>query len=339
MLFPIGDDNRDVSGRAVVTLGLILANLVVYFVFQGGGSNDLFTYGWSVIPYEITNGVDLTEPQVVQLDGERVVIPQAPGPWPIYLTILSAMFMHGGFMHLFGNLLYLWIFGDNVEHRFGKRAFILFYLVSGVAATFAQIALSPEGVIPNLGASGAISGVLGAYLVLFPRNKIHTLFFFWIVSLPASVVIGLWIILQLFSGWGTMTAPDVAGGVAYGAHVGGFFAGAVLALVMRGVIKDERPSVLTRREEQAQGKQEKAEAPGWPLASSLEPPAPGRRNITVRRRDRTSQPWFVLRNGRQYGPVSHAQLADLYESGDLKASDYVWTNGMMSWQPAGRVLS
>jgi hypothetical protein len=108
---------------------------------------------------------------------------------------------------------------------------------------------------------------------------------------------------------------------------------------MRGVIKDERPSVLTRREEQAQGKQEKAEAPDWPLASSLEPPAPGRRNITVRRRDRTSQPWFVLRNGRQYGPVSHAQLADLYESGDLKASDYVWTNGMMSWQPAGRVLS
>jgi len=156
------------------------------------------------------------------------------------LTLLSSMFMHGGIGHLLGNMLYLWIFGDNVEHRFGWRVFLLFYLLSGLAASAAQIFLDPQSVVPSLGASGAISGVLGAYMVLFPRNRVYAVFFFWIVTIPALVAIGLWIILQLFSGWGTIVAGSQAGGgVAYGAHIGGFVAGIVMATILRFVIKEE----------------------------------------------------------------------------------------------------
>ncbi len=247
MLFPLGDDNRKVTGTAYVTIALLLLNLAVFFLFQQAGANADFTYGWSVIPLEISTGQDLVEDQTLTVDGQRVTIPEAPGPVPIYLTILSAMFMHGGYLHLGGNLLYLWIFGDNVEHRFGAAAFLVLYLASGVAGTFAQIYLDPTSVVPNLGASGAISGVLGAYLVLFPRNRVHTLFFYFVVSLPAVVVIGFWIALQFFNGLGAvMVTEETAGGVAYGAHVGGFVAGAVLALVLRMVIKKEPDSPLAR---------------------------------------------------------------------------------------------
>ena len=167
-------------------------------------------------------------------------IPQAPGPPLIYLTLLTSMFMHGGFGHLFGNLLYLWIFGDNVEHRFGWKVFLGFYLVSGLAASFTQILLDPASVIPTLGASGAISGVLGAYMVLFPRNRVRALFFIRIISVPAVVAIGLWIGFQFLSGWGTLMAgSESGGGVAYGAHIGGFVAGVILALILRTVIKEE----------------------------------------------------------------------------------------------------
>lgn len=237
MLIPLGDDNRKLSGPAYVTWILIAANLAVFFLLQQAGANEEFTYGWSIIPYEIANGVDLTSPQEVAVGRESVTIPQAPGPTPIYLTILSAMFMHGGFAHLFGNLLYLWIFGDNVEHRFGSGAFLAFYLVSGLAATVGQIALGPESVIPNLGASGAISGVLGAYIVLFPRNRVQALFFYFIVSIPAAVAIGVWILFQFFNGIGSvMVSQETVGGVAYAAHIGGFAAGVVLALILRQVI-------------------------------------------------------------------------------------------------------
>ena len=246
MLFPIGDDDRKLSGPAFITLGLILANLVVFFLFQGMGANGVFTYGWSVVPLEIVTGQDLVEPIGVDTPQGRVAIPQAPGPSPIYLTILSAMFMHGGFAHLFGNLLYLWIFGDNVEHRFGSLAFLGFYLASGIAATAAQIALGPESVIPNLGASGAISGVLGAYLVLFPRNRVHALLFWYVVSVPAVVAIGLWIAFQFINGWGAIMVSEQTGGVAYGAHIGGFFAGVVLAFILRARVKEEPPNVFQR---------------------------------------------------------------------------------------------
>lgn len=234
MLFPIGDDDRRLHGTPYVTITFIVLNLFVFFVLQQAGANTDFIYGWSVIPAEITQGVDQTTTQVVEVGGQRVEIPAAPGPRPIYLTILSAMFMHGGYAHLIGNLLYLWIFGDNVEEHMGSVAFGVFYLLCGVAATLAQVALDPTGLVPNLGASGAISGVLGAYLVFFPRNRVYALFFYMLVSVPAVVVIGLWIVFQFFSGVGAvMAAETTVGGVAYGAHIGGFVVGVLVAGVWR----------------------------------------------------------------------------------------------------------
>jgi membrane associated rhomboid family serine protease len=256
MLFPISDDDRKISGPALVTKGLILANLVVFFLLQQGGANEAFTSGFSVIPAEITTGTDITASQTVQVDGESIPIPQAPGPTPIYLTIFTAMFMHAGLLHLFGNLLYLWIFGDNVEHRFGSGAFLLFYLASGITATFAQVWLGPDSIIPNLGASGAISGVLGAYLILFPRNRVHALLFYFVVSVPAIVAIGMWIVFQFLNGYGAFIASQQTGGVAYGAHIGGFFAGIVLAMILRVIIrKPERPNVFARASEHDHSRQ------------------------------------------------------------------------------------
>ncbi|ARA94964.1 MAG: rhomboid family intramembrane serine protease [Bacteroidetes bacterium] len=247
-MFPIGDDDRALRRPAYITIGLVLANLAVFFFLQQAGYNEAFIYGWSVIPREIVTGEDLVQPQTVRLGPDQVVqIPQAPGPSPIYLTILVAMFMHGGYAHLFGNLLYLWIFGDNVEHRFGAVPFLLFYLVSGIVATFAQILIDPGSVVPNLGASGAISGVLGAYLVLFPRNRVYFLFWFYVLSVPAVVAIGLWIVFQFVNGFGAiMMAEQTIGGVAYAAHIGGFLAGVVLALLMRTRYTDEATNVYRR---------------------------------------------------------------------------------------------
>lgn len=245
MLFPISDDDRHLSGPAYVTIALLLANVVVFGLQL---ANPEMIYGWSTIPAEITTGQDLVNsvPADTQVR-DLSQIPQRPGPVPIYLTLLSSMFMHGGFGHLFGNLLYLWIFGDNVEHRFGHGAFLAFYLVSGLAASAAQIALDPGSVIPNLGASGAISGVLGAYLVLFPKNRVHAVFFYRVVAVPAFFALGLWIVLQFINGFGAIAATEQTGGVAYGAHIGGFVAGVVLALVLRGII-EERPNRLSRAE-------------------------------------------------------------------------------------------
>lgn len=247
MLLPIGDENVKGAAPAWVTYLLIIANVVVFFVFQGAGSNEAFTYGYSVIPQEIVTGEDFTESQIVEFQGQTIEIPQYPGPSPIYLTIITAMFMHGGLLHLLGNLLYLWIFGDNVEHRFGPIPFIILYFVSGIAATVVQIALDPSSVIPNLGASGAVSGVLGAYLVLYPRNRVRAIFFYFIVSIPAVVAIGVWIVMQLFAGWGSYASgADALGGVAYGAHIGGFFAGMILASIMRLFINREKPNIYSR---------------------------------------------------------------------------------------------
>lgn len=253
MLLPIGDDDHDLYRPSYVTTTLLVLNAAVFVFLQGASSENAFTYGWSAIPYELTTGIDLTGVYRVMVDGRTVSIPHAPGPPVIWLTALSAMFMHGGIGHLFGNLLYLWVFGDNVEHRFGHRVFLAFYLVSGLVATGAQVALAPESIIPTLGASGAISGVLGAYLVLFPRNRVYALFFVWVVAIPAVVAIGLWIALQFVLGWSAISAPGAGGGgVAFGAHIGGFVAGAVLASILRIFIREERPGlfseVASRRE-------------------------------------------------------------------------------------------
>jgi membrane associated rhomboid family serine protease len=251
VLFPIGDEDKKRSGPAFVMGVLILLNVGAFWLQL---QDPEITYSYGLIPYEVTQGEDLVNERRADVTPRSPQeIPQRPGPSPIYLTLLTSMFLHGGWLHLGGNMLYLWIFGDNVEHRFGHGVFILFYLVSGLAAAAAQIALAPESLVPMIGASGAISGVLGAYLVLFPRNRVHAIFFFRVVSVPAFVALGLWIVFQLFSGYGALTtaAEGAMGGVAYAAHIGGFFAGAVLAMILRFVIKEkEHPSRLSRAIEQ-----------------------------------------------------------------------------------------
>jgi membrane associated rhomboid family serine protease len=235
-MFPIGDENLPDRGLAWVTLGLIGVNVAVFFLLQGASADNAFTYGWSSIAHEITTGVDLTQAVPVVIGGTEYVIPQAPGPDPIQLTLLSSMFMHGSLLHLGGNMLFLWIFGDNVEHRVGHIPYALFYLAAGVIAAFAQIAVNPDSVIPSLGASGAISGVLGAYLVMFPSNKVTVILGRVPTQVPAIVAIGIWAVFQFISGFGAIaTTDETTGGVAYMAHIGGFVAGVIFGLIGRTI--------------------------------------------------------------------------------------------------------
>jgi membrane associated rhomboid family serine protease len=167
----------------------------------------------------------------VRLGGEGLQL--FPGPTPVYMTVLWAMFMHGGWSHIGGNMLYLWIFGDNVEDRMGHARFLAFYLLCGVLASAAHIFFGPSSVIPSLGASGAIAGVLGAYLVLFPRQGVRVLTYGRVAEMPALVVIGLWGVLQFLNGFGSLATVGESGGVAYMAHVGGFVAGLLLVSLFR----------------------------------------------------------------------------------------------------------
>jgi membrane associated rhomboid family serine protease len=211
MVFPLGDDNSGRRSLPVVTFGLIVLNVIFFLVELNGG--DPFIRQWAFIPRQF---------------GEN---PGGEAP-----TILTAMFMHGGWLHLGGNMLYLWIFGDNVEDEFGPIKFLIFYLACGVAATFAQYFVFPSSNIPNVGASGAIAGVLGGYLLLFPHARVKVLLYNRIVEMPALVVLGLWIALQVFSGVGSIAATaqtEETGGVAYMAHVGGFVAGLALTFILR----------------------------------------------------------------------------------------------------------
>lgn len=208
-MFPIGDDDSAERTVPVVTYALIALNVLVFFLELSGG--EPFIERWSVVPRRLT---------------------QNPGG--DFITVFTSMFMHGGWLHLAGNMLYLWIFGDNVEDRFGHAKFTLFYLLCGIAATVAQVAISAGSNIPNLGASGAIAGVLGAYLILFPRGNVKVLMGRSVVPMPALVVIGLWIVLQFISGVGSITQSAETGGVAYMAHIGGFVAGLVLTFLFGG---------------------------------------------------------------------------------------------------------
>jgi membrane associated rhomboid family serine protease len=242
-MFPISDDNERGTGPAFVSLAFIALNVFVFLVLQGAGTSQEgfeFTYGFSAVPYEITNNVDLVEPQPITIDGQTQEIPQEPGPSPIWLTLFTSMFMHGGWLHLGGNMLFLWIFGDNVEHRIGHGLFIVFYLVAGVIASFAQILVQTDSFIPTLGASGAISGVLGAYLVMFPTNRVLVILLRFPVWVPAIVVIGLWAVLQFVNGLGSIAVTEQTGGVAYMAHIGGFVAGLVAGVVFRMLFREPR---------------------------------------------------------------------------------------------------
>jgi membrane associated rhomboid family serine protease len=241
-MLPLSDENERGHGPAFVSLAIIALNVFVFFVLQGAGASvegAAFTYGWAAVPFEITNGVDLVGPTPIDVGGQQVLIPQEPGPSPIWLTLLTSMFMHGGLLHLGGNMLFLWIFGDNVEHRVGHGLFIVFYVAAGIVASFAQILVDPSSKIPTLGASGAIAGVLGAYLVLFPTNRVLVLLLRFPVWVPAIVVIGLWAVLQFVSGFGTLGSAQ-AGGVAYMAHIGGFVAGVLAGFVFRAAFHEPR---------------------------------------------------------------------------------------------------
>jgi len=239
MIFPIGDDNTGRLATPVVTLGLIAANVLVFVFLQGFGTNDRFTYAFSTVPEEILTGRDIvTDDRTVEdpLSGQTFRAPGLqPTPGSVYLTLLTSMFMHGGLAHLFGNMLFLWIFGDNVENAMGRTRFLIFYLLCGVLAGLAHVfvtaAFGGDPLIPSLGASGAISGVLGGYIVLFPRQRVRVLVLRMITTMPAYMAIGLWFLFQIVSGLGTFGSGSQSGGVAYGAHIGGFIAGVVLVKV------------------------------------------------------------------------------------------------------------
>ena len=231
-MLPLADENVPGRGLAVVTLTLIAINVLVFVLLQL--PNEAFTYGWAAVPLEITTGEDIIGP--VRIGGEVAFVLE-PGPSPIQLTLLSSMFMHGGWLHLIGNMLFLWIFGDNVEHTVGPIVFTMFYLIAGVVGSLAQIALDPNSLIPSLGASGAISGVLAAYLVLYPTNRVLVVIFYSAIWVPALVVIGLWAVLQFIGGIGQIAVSQQTGGVAYAAHIGGFVAGLVFGFIARAFMR------------------------------------------------------------------------------------------------------
>jgi membrane associated rhomboid family serine protease len=227
---PLRDDDTDRRTVPVVTYALIGVNILVWLLEIGLGEK--FINGYSTVPYEITHGTDLVGMQSVHAGGQSFPIQLYPGPTPIYLTLLFSMFMHASWLHIGGNMLYLWIFGDNIEDRIGHAKFLIFYLICGFAASAADIIFKTNSVIPSLGASGAIAGVLGAYLILFPKRQIRVLMMRQIVNMPAFMVLGLWILLQIYSQ--VSVAGAEGGGVAYMAHIGGFIAGVALIFLFGG---------------------------------------------------------------------------------------------------------
>jgi len=229
-LIPLHDDIRSET-PPIVTVSLIAINVLVYLLQSMAAGGQIWAWKFGLVPVELTHGVEVT-----------------PGAaFPVGMTVLTSMFLHGGFFHLAGNMLYLWIFGDNVEDRLGHVRFLIFYLISGAAAALFFVWTSPNLQIPLVGASGAIAGVLGAYVVSYPKARIATLIFFGffirIIYIPALFVLGFWFVLQLLSGLPTVGSSSQAGGVAFLAHVGGFLVGMILIKPM----SFRRPS---RRREQ-----------------------------------------------------------------------------------------
>ncbi len=228
-MFPIGDDNSKLVITPYVNYIFIGINILVFIFLQGLGGNEAFNYAFSLVPHEITNGVDIVGTQPTRTETGTVWAVHQPAPLGVYFNFLSSMFMHGDFMHLFGNMLFLWIFGDNIENLIGHIRFAIFYIVCGIAAALAQILMGPDSIIPMLGASGAISGILGGYVLLFPRNTVRVIVFrFMVQTVPAYVALGIWIGYQILLGY---LIPSGAGGVAYAAHIGGFIAGLALIKV------------------------------------------------------------------------------------------------------------
>lgn len=226
-MFPIGDDNSDRVITPYVNYAIIGINILVFLLLQQLGSNESFTYAFSLVPREITSGVDLQGLIKIQDAGGRIIgqISHYSTPIGVYFNFLSSMFMHGGIMHIFGNMLFLWVFGDNLENLLGHFRYAAFYIVCGFAAAASQILMDTDSVIPMLGASGAISGVLGGYVLLFPRRRVRAIIFNFLTEVPAYIAVGIWIVYQIVVGY---LSSAESGGVAYAAHIGGFFAGLIL---------------------------------------------------------------------------------------------------------------
>jgi membrane associated rhomboid family serine protease len=228
-MFPIADDNSEIRIIPYVTYGIIALNIIVYLLFQQINSNESFDGAFSLVPREVTSGIDLIGQIDAKSETGKIIgqINHFANPISVYFNFLSSMFMHGSIMHIGGNMLFLWIFGDNIENRVGHIRFAIFYLLTGFIAAVAHIFTDSSSIIPMLGASGAISGVLGGYLLLFPNKQVKAIMFsFMMTTVPAFVALGAWIgfqLLQSYLGGG--------GGVAYMAHIGGFVAGLALIKV------------------------------------------------------------------------------------------------------------
>jgi membrane associated rhomboid family serine protease len=242
MVFPLYDDNRDRATTPIVNYILIAINILVFVFLQQLGTNERFTQSFSTVPQEIVTGRDIKTPDRVlehPVTGQQLLLPGLQAtPYSVYLTLIISMFMHGGIAHIAGNMLFLWIFGDNVEDEMGHVRYLIFYLVCGLLASLAHVlttvmfATDPASLlIPSLGASGAISGVLGGYLVLHPHRRVTAIVFRFLTDIPAYAAIGIWFAFQLISGLGIFGGGSALGGVAYAAHIGGFVAGLVLVKV------------------------------------------------------------------------------------------------------------
>jgi membrane associated rhomboid family serine protease len=216
-MLPIGDDDSDRRFAPLINYILIAINVLVFVFLQGMGGNEKFTYAFSTVPAEILTGKDITAGVL------------EPTPIPVYFTLITSMFMHGGWAHLLGNMLFLWVFGDNIENRIGHVRYLIFYLVCGIIASLSHVFVSgSDSLIPSLGASGAISGVLGGYLLLFPSRRVRVIMGRGITTVPAFVALGIWIVFQVISQMGILGGDQGGGGVAYAAHIGGFIAGLAL---------------------------------------------------------------------------------------------------------------
>lgn len=225
-MFPIADDNSEIRITPFVTYAIIALNVLVYLLLQQINSNEVFDGAFSLVPREVTTGVDMVGTIDVKSPTGKILgqINHFANPISVYFNFLSSMFMHGSIMHIGGNMLFLWIFGDNIENRIGHIRFLAFYLITGVIAALAHILTDSSSPIPMLGASGAISGVLGGYLLLFPNKQVRAIMFsFMMTTVPAFVALGAWIGLQLLQSY-----LGGGGGVAYMAHIGGFIAGLAL---------------------------------------------------------------------------------------------------------------
>ena len=239
MVLPLYDDNSDRLTTPFINYAIIAVNILVFVFIQQLGTNEQFTYSYSTVPLEILTGHDIRTASRVLIDpmtGQKLLVPGlGPTYGSVYFTLITSMFMHGGIAHIAGNMLFLWIFGDNIEDKLGHLRYLFFYLLCGIIASLAHVlttaALATDQsslLVPSLGASGAISGVLGAYLVLFPKRRVTVILLRILTDVPAYVAIGIWFLFQLVSGLGMFGGGTQQGGVAYAAHVGGFIAGAAL---------------------------------------------------------------------------------------------------------------